>query len=84
MEKYFKDSDGKIVIWQKPNIPIIIWVVSLLLVQLTQGKLGEFFSFISYGALFTWAYLEIFHGVNLFRRLLGLIALVVTLYGHLY
>lgn len=84
MEKYFKDSNGKIVVWQKPNLPIILWLVSLLLAQLTDGKLGELFSLISYGALFTWAYLEMFHGVNFFRRILGLIVLIATLYSNLY
>jgi hypothetical protein len=31
---------------------------------------------VAYGSLFTWAWLELFQGVNYFRRSLGLLVLV--------
>jgi hypothetical protein len=84
MERCFKNDDGNIVIWQKPNLPIIIWLVSSLLVQLTHGRLEQLFNLTSYGALFTWAYLEIFQGVNWFRRTLGFVILTATIYSRIY
>ena len=80
MQNMFKDSNGKIVIAQKPNLPSIVWFVSYIASYLPlHDRLLAFFSLISFGALFTWAWLEIFSGVNLFRRLLGIVVMIVIL-----
>ena len=80
MQNMFKDSNGKIVIAQKPNLPSIVWFVSYIASYLPlHDSLLAFFSLISFGALFTWAWLEIFSGVNLFRRLLGIVVMIVIL-----
>jgi len=36
---------------------------------------------VAFGALFTWAWLEIFDGANWFRRLLGITVMAVLLLG---
>jgi len=73
----FRDSEGKIVIAQMPNLPILVGLSATLLhVLLPVSQLQTAFGLIAFGALFTWAWLEIFEGVNYFRRGLGLVSLV--------
>jgi hypothetical protein len=75
--KFFRDSNGNIVIAQPPNPPIIVWgVVSLLKLIFTTGLTNVGLDLIAFGSLFTWAWLELFQGVNYFRRTLGLIVLI--------
>ncbi len=72
-DKTFRDSDGKIVIAQMPNPPLILWIVaSLLTLVFTSGKINVALDVLANGSLFTWAWLELFQGVNYFRRALGL------------
>ena len=76
-DKFFRDSNGNIVIAQPPNPPLILWgIVSLLKLVFTDGLANVALDLIAYGSLFTWAWLELFQGVNYFRRTLGLIVLV--------
>ncbi|QLE59305.1 hypothetical protein [Nostoc sp. TCL26-01] len=77
VDKTFRDSDGNIVIAQMPNPPLIVWVVaSLLSLVLTNGKINAVLDFVANGSLFTWAWMELFQGVNYFRRALGLAVLI--------
>ncbi|MBW4669973.1 MAG: hypothetical protein KME60_21810 [Cyanomargarita calcarea GSE-NOS-MK-12-04C] len=76
-DKIFRDSDGKIVIAQMPNLPLIVWIVaSLLQLVLTTGKISTGLDALAFGSLFTWAWEELFQGVNYFRRALGLGVLI--------
>ena len=76
----FRDERDRIVVWQPPNIPIVGWIVFMLLARLaTDSDLGTAFGHISTAFLFTWGYLELFQGVNYFRRLLGLVMLLITI-----
>ena len=76
-DKIFRDGDGNIVIAQPPNLPIIVWgVASLLKLIFTSGLTNIGLDLIAFGSLFTWAWLELFQGVNYFRRTLGLVVLV--------
>ncbi len=77
----FKDKDGNVVIAQKPNLPIIVWFFSFLLGKLAIYPLvTELAQYVSFGALFTWAWLELFEGVNIFRRVLGAVVMIGLLY----
>ncbi|MER3432480.1 MAG: hypothetical protein C4288_03385 [Leptolyngbya sp. ERB_1_1] len=72
-DRTFRDSEGKIVIAQKPNLPILVWgTASLLQLIGLDGKFQTALELIAFGSLFTWAWLEVFQGVNYFRRALGL------------
>lgn len=72
-DKTFRDSNGEIVIAQMPNPPLILWIVaSLLTLVFTTGKINVALDVLATGSLFTWAWLELFQGVNYFRRALGL------------
>ncbi|WP_373526983.1 hypothetical protein [Nostoc sp.] len=73
VDKTFRDSDGNIVLAQMPNLPLIVWIVtSLLALVFTTGKINTVLDVLANGSLFTWAWLELFQGVNYFRRALGL------------
>ncbi|MBS9387351.1 MAG: hypothetical protein HEQ24_25435 [Dolichospermum sp. BR01] len=73
VDKTFRDSNGKIVLAQMPNLPLIVWIVAnLLALFFTNGKINTVLVLLADGSLFTWAWMELFQGVNYFRRLLGL------------
>lgn len=76
-DKIFRDSNSNIVIVQPPNLPIIVWgVASLLKLIFTTGLINVGLNLVAFGSLFTWAWLELFQGVNYFRRILGFVVLV--------
>ena len=76
-DKTFRDEKGKIVLVQIPNLPVIIGVItSLLKMVFITGKLHIGLDIIAFGTLFTWAWEELFQGVNYFRRALGAVALL--------
>lgn len=75
-DRTFRDSEGNIVIGQPPNLPLLVGLAATLLqLLLTTGKLKTGLDLVAFGALFTWAWQELFQGVNYFRRSIGLIAL---------
>jgi hypothetical protein len=76
-DKTFRDNEGKIVIAQMPNLPIIVWITaSLLGLIFTTGKINTGLDLVAFGSSFTWAWEELFQGVNYFRRALGLWVLI--------
>jgi hypothetical protein len=76
-DQIFRDSDGNIVLAQMPNLPIIVWVTaSLLKLVFTTGEINTGLDALAFGSLFTWAWLELFQGVNYFRRAVGLAVLI--------
>lgn len=83
VDRVYKDKNGKVVIVQFPNLPIITWFVCALVTKLLPGSsISTLVSFVGTGALFTWAWLELFDGVNYLRRLFGLMVLLSLLYSH--
>jgi hypothetical protein len=78
-DKIFRDSNGEIVIAQPPNLPIIVWLTaSLLKFIFPSGAINVGLDVVAFGSLFTWAWLELFQGVNYFRRTLGLVVLIAV------
>lgn len=76
-DRTFRDSEGKIVIAQMPNLPLVVGLAATLLqLVLPSDKIHTALDLVAFGALFTWAWQELFEGVNYFRRALGLIVLV--------
>jgi hypothetical protein len=81
----FYDKDGKLAVAQRPNLPVITWFITMLLAFLIKNGRGHtFFDVISFGAIFTWAWLEIFHGKSYFRRVLGLVVMIVVVYDRVH
>ncbi|HEY9804628.1 MAG TPA: hypothetical protein V6D25_30125 [Leptolyngbyaceae cyanobacterium] len=76
-DKTFRDSEGNIVVAQAPNPPLIVWIVaSLLSLIFTTGQINTVLDFVANASLFTWAWMELFQGVNYFRRTLGLVVMI--------
>ena len=79
-----RKNKKKFVIAQKPNLPLIIWFAALMISKLPLYlPLVKIFELISFGAIFTWAWLEIFFGVNYFRRILGVVVMTLIIYVRL-
>lgn len=83
IKAFFSDKHGKVVIWQSPNLPIILWFVFMLATHMTHGQLRTIFAVISSAALLVWALLEVIQGASYFRRVLGLAVLIATIYSRL-
>ncbi|MFB2895079.1 hypothetical protein ACE1CI_19405 [Aerosakkonemataceae cyanobacterium BLCC-F50] len=76
-DQVFRDSEGNIVIAQPPNLPLIVGIVAIILQLIfPTGQIHLGLDLIAFGSLFTWAWLELFQGVNYFRRANGLLVLV--------
>lgn len=84
LNKCFKNKDGKTVFVQAPNLPIILWISTVILKMFTEGKYFILLDYVGFGVLFTWAWLEIFNGVNYFRRITGSIVLAFLIYTRVY
>ena len=83
-QKCFEDKNGNVVLAQKWNLPLATWAVTTIVgVVVKTGTIGELIDLVGFGALFTWAWLELFQGVNYFRRLLGFIVLAFSLYSKI-
>lgn len=64
-------------LWQRPNPPLWIWAVATVGARLLEeSTVQRIIELVAFGALFTWAYLEMTDGVNYFRRALGLAVLL--------
>lgn len=77
---FFKDPEGRIVIAQFPNWPLWVWLGATLLESLKMSFIPPLWiSAIGFMAILYWAGLEIFQGVNSFRRCLGLLVAMIVL-----
>jgi hypothetical protein len=71
------------VVGQFPNRPLWIALAALLAAGLANdgSRANDFARAIFYVALTVWAYEEAVHGVNGFRKMLGVVALVLIVVG---
>ena len=84
IEKCYKDKNGKITLAQIPNPPLIVGLLAgLLRSVLGHGTVHGVLDLVGFGALFTWAWLELFQGSNYFRRLLGAVVLVLLIWNRI-
>ncbi len=63
---------------QFPNNPLIVAFVAGTLAAMLHGGGRDDARAVSYLAMVVWAYLELTHGVNWFRHLLGLAYVIST------
>ncbi|HEX7632996.1 MAG TPA: hypothetical protein VF401_01575 [Candidatus Saccharimonadales bacterium] len=82
-DKFWKDKHGDVVVYQRPNAWIIGWLVLAIIAAFTYGGFSHAISKIATVVLIIWSLLELFQGVNYFRRTLGLLVLLVSV-GHLF
>lgn len=85
----FRDSNGNIVIAQTPNLPLLVGIAATLLEliptsgNILTGNIHTGLDALAFGSLFTWAWQELFEGVNYFRRALGLVVLLGVIASRL-
>lgn len=70
---FWKDHEGRVKLWQTPNIWLIGWAVLTTISLLFTGSVATVFSWAGLILLAIWCLLEIFKGINGFRRLVGLL-----------
>jgi hypothetical protein len=84
IKKGFTDDKGNVVIWQAPNIPLWGWFIFLVLSMIfSKGILHTASKYISLVFLVIWAILEIVKGASIFRRILGVVVLVLSIVSRL-
>lgn len=81
IEKCYKNKEGQVTLGQRPNVPLVVWlcVRVVLLLLPTTWALYSSLEVLAAGALFTWAWLELFYGATYLRRLMGIVVLVFLL-----
>jgi hypothetical protein len=79
LDSLFRDKTGKIVVIQKPNLAIYLWIIFKLGSLITETNLSSLLQSLSLVALLVWAVMELISGVNYFRKILGLVVLGATI-----
>ena len=83
--RFWRDSSGRIVIWQMPNAWLWGWLVAAILSRLIEvDRVATIIGDVGSAFLLVWAVLELSSGASRFRRLLGAVVLVglVVLHFH--
>lgn len=79
----FKDKNGNVVVFQRPNAPIVIWFICTVLNKfITQATVHRVLEITGLAALLVWAWLEIAYGANYFRRALGTLVFISAIMLH--
>lgn len=77
VKAFCSDNDGKIVLGQVPNFPLIAWFLFKVMSLIANSKgIKTSLDIVSLVFLSIWALLEITKGVNGFRKTLGTIVLI--------
>ena len=80
INKTVKDPRGRITLAQSPNLPLLIFLVfSVLAIIFRHSSSTLLFKPLAFGAIFVWSWMEIFSGINYFRRILGIVVLLMSL-----
>ena len=80
LKNLFITSEGKKVIVQSPNVPIVLFLIFTAgYWMFSDMQYSTLLQVLARGSLTIWAGLEAAQGVNTFRRLLGVAALAYLL-----
>jgi hypothetical protein len=84
-QKFIRDKNGTPVLWQPPNVPIILWAALGITARFVQhAPWHALLSVTSTMSLIVWALLEIGQGASYFRRTLGSLVLVYIVLSRLF
>jgi hypothetical protein len=78
-DKFWRDKEGRLAIWQMPNLWLIGWAALTILSLLIGGRAADIFTWVASALLIVWALLEIKSGASYFRRALGLLVLIYAI-----
>lgn len=82
--RIFFSKDGKLVIIQRPNLPLLLWFITAIISNLlNEGETKSIFIWISTASLIIWSILEIISGANYFRKCLGIIILLILVINRI-
>ena len=85
IDRLWKDKNGNQTLLEKPNAPLIGWAFfGLISLALPDGSWRRAAQIISFGFLFTWAWLEIHSGRTYLRRVLGVVIMVMIIYNRIH
>lgn len=60
LQNSFFNKDGKLVIIQWPNLPLLLWFITMIISNLLkEGEIKSIFSWISLVSIIIWSILEI-------------------------
>jgi hypothetical protein len=82
-DKIWRNKKGEIVLTERPNIPLIIWVILTPIAIFTTGTLSNVLYILAVVSLAIWALLVIILGTNYFRRFLGTVVAVLIIFAFL-
>ena len=83
IKNFFKDKNGKIIIGQWPNWPLWLALGLFFIGKIPVSELQVFSTWAMIPTMLYWSYLEIFHGDNSFRRVLGTLVALNFIYNLL-
>ena len=82
ISKLFVAKDGKYVVLQFPNAPLMVAIIAYgLRLVIDAQPLSNYLGVVIDISLGIWAIMEIIWGVNLFRRIFGLVVIGFILFG---
>lgn len=73
------DDRGRLALWQRPNLALTGWFVLTVAHHFIESQKLAWAATVF---LVIWAVMEVYSGVNWFRRLLGLAVLVATIWSQ--
>jgi len=79
--RFFKDKQGKRVLYQHPNLLLWLWILTQAISILIFRRDNQSLNSLSDLLLFTWSYMEIRFGVSPFRRALGGVVALFIIVG---
>lgn len=83
LKQFVSDKEGNVVLFQSPNVPIIVWVLASLAARFTHGTTRSRFELLAFVAIIVWALLELGWGSSYFRRVLGFVVLAFSVASRL-
>jgi hypothetical protein len=86
-DKIWRDNKGNVVLWQRPNWLLIGWLVtSFVFMANLASKYNKLLFGVGTLFLVAWGVLEVWRGVNYFRRALGGVVLlgILAMSPHLW
>jgi len=82
-EKFWENDFGQVVVWQKPNKFLYAWAgCTFINLFVPLGWLETLLGFAGLLTLIIWAVLEIYSGVNYFRRLVGVLVILILIFSR--
>ncbi len=80
-DKMWRNDEGHVVLFQWPNVWLIAWAAFNFVAVVSPTRTFSAVTWwIGFGLLAIWSILEIFRGVNYFRRFLGILIFILDIF----